>query len=438
MLFLFFALISSSVHNFTQLIDHAEKPLTFKTFSQSYFEENQFFDENDGIIILKIGAETHVLEPSGVNDWMRDVAEVFHAKVLTLQHRFFGVSQPFDNTNVESLKFLTVEQAIEDYAYFHDHYNESLRHHPWLIVGGSYPGLLSAFTRKLHPNRFFAAISSAGVVFPTENYTDFDSQNVISLGQECASLSRTIRKKLNELLETEGDYIKKLLGITGEISKGDFEDLVTTVINYGAQYSDITSYCSYIVDANRLNKDLVEAFVSYYREYYVPKNGGFQSSKNFMIRLGDEAADNASDSRCWFWMTCNQLGYWISYSGRSGLRSKNMSPDFYDAQCKETFNMDFHRDIPAFNKKYDILHNVSHVAFITGSQDPWTWACVTEDMRPDGDNYVHTIIGQEVGHHKEFDAPTETDPPDLKRTRQHIIENIARWLKEEREKKGQI
>ena len=61
---------------------------------------------------------------------------------MLVQHRFFGISQPYDNTSTSVLKYLTVEQAVEDYGRFHDLYNDgSYKSFPWMVVGGSYPGL---------------------------------------------------------------------------------------------------------------------------------------------------------------------------------------------------------------------------------------------------------------------------------------------------------
>lgn len=70
----------SILKSFTQEVDHNVEPGTFDTFEQYYFEENEFFDEENGTIILKIGAESPELQPSGVNDWFYDVAKIFHAK----------------------------------------------------------------------------------------------------------------------------------------------------------------------------------------------------------------------------------------------------------------------------------------------------------------------------------------------------------------------
>lgn len=40
--------------------------------------------------------------------------------VITLEHRYYGASQPFGNVSMQTelMKYLTVENALEDLAYF--------------------------------------------------------------------------------------------------------------------------------------------------------------------------------------------------------------------------------------------------------------------------------------------------------------------------------
>jgi hypothetical protein len=65
-----------------------------------------------------------------------------------LEHRFFGQSNPIDNLKSESLKLLTIQQAIDDLEYFAKNVvlpqpnGDQLTpdEAPWVLVGGSYSG----------------------------------------------------------------------------------------------------------------------------------------------------------------------------------------------------------------------------------------------------------------------------------------------------------
>ncbi|KAH0788616.1 Clan SC, family S28, unassigned serine peptidase [Histomonas meleagridis] len=428
--FLFvFSASETLVKTLDQYIDHNNKDLG--TFKQYYFEVNDNFDPTNGVIILKLGAESPKLDPSGVDDWFKILSERYHAKVFTIQHRFFGKSQPFDDTSTEHLQYLTVDQALEDYSYFYDYYVQTHPDepiHPWLIVGGSYPGLLSALARKRYPTKFTAAYSSAGVLLASNNLTDFDLQDAISMGQECASIARHTRWEIDQLVDTNREYIIDLLGFNSNFSDFNIYYVVGELFTLSIQYGHLSDLCGPLVDAFKSGNDLLTAFSKYAKEFFYPNYGDPNAyTAQYMQRTINT---NESSSRCWLWMTCNELGYWQYSPGRVGIRSPRLnSEEPFLQQCKDVFGIDMKPDVDEFNRKNGGLYqDVTNVLFTTSSQDPWTWACVTEEYVMNN-NYAKTIIGNEFGHHFDFNMPKEDDPIDLKRAREQMVMLLDQWLK---------
>lgn len=427
--FLAFTKCSVNLKTFPQLIDHQNPDLG--TFDQYYYEVDDYFDPEKGTVILKLGAESPSLEPSGVNDWMKDLAKRFHSKVITIQHRFFGNSQPFDNTKTESLKYLAVDQALEDYSYFYDYYVKVLypeeKIHPWLIVGGSYPGLLSALARKRYPDKFTAAYSSAGVVMASSDLTEFDLQDAISMGQECAAVSRDVRRKIDEMYVSDKEYLYQMMGWPEDFDEFNVMYVTGELFTLSLQYAHLDKLCGPLVDAHKKGDDLLMAFSKYAKNFFYPTFGDPAAYSTSYMK--DTTATNKSASRCWLWMTCNELGYWQYSPGRVGIRSQKLnSKEPFLKQCKDVFGIDMDPDTDGFNKKNGGLKQDStNVIFTTGSQDPWNCACVTEENVMNN-NWAHTIIGKEIGHHVDFNSPREDDPIDLKRTRAHIINLLDQWL----------
>lgn len=72
-----------------------------------------------------------------------------------LEHRYYGYSNPYNNLSVASLNYHTIQQAIDDFDYFAynvklamprgDHVTPAKA--PWILVGGSYAGALTSFTK---------------------------------------------------------------------------------------------------------------------------------------------------------------------------------------------------------------------------------------------------------------------------------------------------
>jgi len=74
--------------------------------------------------------------------------------VVVLEHRFYGLSNPYPDLSVKSLKYHTIQQAIDDYEYFAKNVNLPMPNGdsvtpdkaPWILVGGSYAGALVSWT----------------------------------------------------------------------------------------------------------------------------------------------------------------------------------------------------------------------------------------------------------------------------------------------------
>lgn len=82
------------------------------------------------------------------------IAQQQSGATIVLEHRYFGLSNPYGDLSVKSLQYHTIQQAIDDLEYFA--YNVELAMPggddvtpattPWVMVGGSYSGALTAWT----------------------------------------------------------------------------------------------------------------------------------------------------------------------------------------------------------------------------------------------------------------------------------------------------
>jgi esterase/lipase superfamily enzyme len=87
---------------------------------------------------------------------------------------------PFGNQSLDlaKLKYLNTEQALKDLAYFITQFRTNNQHNvtknPWITVGGSYPGAMTAWFRYKYPHLTVGSISSSGVVNAIEDFTAFD------------------------------------------------------------------------------------------------------------------------------------------------------------------------------------------------------------------------------------------------------------------------
>lgn len=102
----------------------------------------------------------------------------------------------------ENLKYLNSEQGLSDLAYFINYISSNNlygvgKDTPWITVGGSYAGAMSAWFRSKYPHMTVGAIGSSGVVLAVEDFSDFDEQiyqSALKSGQECVSSIQDVNK----------------------------------------------------------------------------------------------------------------------------------------------------------------------------------------------------------------------------------------------------
>ena len=60
---------------------------------------------------------------------LQELASQLHAVVVSLEHRYYGASQPFADLSTEHLRYLSANQALADLANFHAFYE--VGYGPW-------------------------------------------------------------------------------------------------------------------------------------------------------------------------------------------------------------------------------------------------------------------------------------------------------------------
>jgi thymus-specific serine protease len=168
---------SSQDHYFEQIQDHGDAT-NLNTWQQRYFINQTFFD-GDGPVFLCVGGEGPPMSALVVVTgefhcgWMVVLAERHRALIVAVEHRFYGLSQPAPDLSTEYLsKYLSSEQALADLVTFRSYISElfGLTRNKWLTFGGSYPGMLAAWSRSKYPHLFYASVSSSAPIHAKANH----------------------------------------------------------------------------------------------------------------------------------------------------------------------------------------------------------------------------------------------------------------------------
>lgn len=133
-----------------QPVDHFNRQ-DHRMWKMRYLENDVFFTAG-GPIFIYVGGEWTISAGSiSAGSHIYDIAKELNGTLFYTEHRYYGKSHPTNNTSTENLRFLTVDQALTDLAFFISHIKTSspdFANSGVILVGGSYSGELSYFFTK--------------------------------------------------------------------------------------------------------------------------------------------------------------------------------------------------------------------------------------------------------------------------------------------------
>jgi len=98
---------------------------------------------------------------------MWENAPGFNALIIFCEHRYYGLSTPFGDDMMDNLEYLTVEQALYDYANVVTMLKEEYEapvNTATIGFGGSYGGMLATWARIKYPHVFDGVIAGSAPV----------------------------------------------------------------------------------------------------------------------------------------------------------------------------------------------------------------------------------------------------------------------------------
>ncbi|KAK9129607.1 hypothetical protein Sjap_010094 [Stephania japonica] len=429
---------------FDQTLDHFS-PYDHRRFNQRYYEFLDHFRVPDGPIFLKICGESSC---DGIpNDYTSILAKKFGAAVVSLEHRYYGKSSPFKSLTTKNLQYLSSKQALFDLAIFRQYYQQSLNEklnrsnveNPWFVFGVSYSGALSAWFRLKFPHLTCGSLASSAVVLAVYNFTEFDKQIGESAGPECKTALQDITKLVEEKLATDRAAVKALFGAAELQNDGDFLYFVADAAVTAFQYGNPDILCSPIVEAKKNGKDLVNAYATFVKDYYLGSFGANVQTYD-QRQLKKTAVSEDSSDRLWWFQVCTEVAYFQVAPSNDSIRSSRVDTRYHLDLCKNVFGEGIYPDVDATNIYYGGTRIAgSRIVFTNGSQDPWRHAS-KQTSSPDLPSYI--IRCHNCGHGTDLrgcpqsplslegNAQNCSSPDAVQKVRQQVTQQIDLWLSE--------
>ncbi|XP_059217687.1 putative serine protease K12H4.7 [Stomoxys calcitrans] len=159
-----------------QKVDHfagTEHKLGNQTWMMRYYVNAEFYEPGGPILIL-VGGEWEITPSLLHQGHFYDMALQHNGIMFYTEHRYYGKSWPISSVSVDSLKYLSVLQSLEDLRYFIEYqksYSDDLRDAKVVLVGCSYSGSMVAWFMKQYPNEADVAWASSAPLLAKIDFT---------------------------------------------------------------------------------------------------------------------------------------------------------------------------------------------------------------------------------------------------------------------------
>ncbi|MDR3502784.1 MAG: S28 family serine protease [Legionella sp.] len=417
-------------YNFQQLINHNDP--ASGTFAQRYYIDERYGPENDAPVFFYICGEA-TCTPNALNGAIRHYAQKFHAKLIALEHRYYGASIPVARLSAKNLRFLTTEAALDDLAYFQRHISQQKNWTgSWIAFGGSYPGSLSAYYRLKFPYLVTGALASSAPVMAKEDFIEYDQHVTEMVGPHCAEQMREVVHAVEASLDDVHQLaqMKELFGASKVDDPVDFLYLIADIGAGAVQYGEKDEFCATLSSS-------VSPLVGYAEmAHKLYQNSGLSAVDFTAQGAMDETVNTNAQGlsmRQWYYQSCTEYGYWQNAHPNPELstRSALINLDYHHQVCKRLFQLTQPAQTSTLNATlyYPIMDSlVSKIFFTNGEQDPWSTLSLAEK----NGNAINANLNYQLilgaAHCDDLHRPSVNDSDSLQQARKTMESLLSQWL----------
>ena len=415
---------------FNQQIDPKHPELGH--FKQRYYVDDSYATDKNSPVFFYICGEA-ACSQYALNGAIRYYAKQYHARLIALEHRYYGQSQPFNDLSAEHLQYLTIENALADLAHFQNTItNDKGWTGKWVSFGGSYPGSLSAYYRTKYPNLVVGAIASSAPVRAQEAYPEYDQHVTKVAGPHCAELIRQVIQQMEQAQANQHDFykIKHLFRAKDIINDVDFLYLVADIGATAIQYGMHEEFCGLLSDS----KNALHGYAKFAKKIY-SRYGA--TAVDFTAQAAEnESLDDHSTGiglRQWFYQSCLEYGYWqVAHENPlESTRSSQIDLAYHHQICQRLFKIDELAAVEKTNDAffYPILQDTTtNIIFTNGSNDPWSILSITPNSQwASNPNLIYELI-EGTAHCADLHSPRTDDSVALTVAREKTSATIKQWL----------
>lgn len=426
-----------------------------RTFKQRYLLNDDHFDAQNGPVFFYAGNEGDIEAFWNNTGFVFDVAPIFQALVVFPEHRYYGKTLPFgeDSFKLENIGYLSVEQALADYAVFladlRKTYSLSNTKNPIIAFGGSYGGMLAAYMRYKYPNLVQGALAASAPIYliaGLESSTLFFSSvtDDFSKEKDCVPLIKEAFAAMDHLNKIQ-DYstLSSKFALCKPINdQAGYNHLLLWMRNaftimamvdypYPASFLGtlpawpVSTSCKQLVNQTESGLDILTAFKNFAGVLYNDTSACFDIYEQFIECADPTSCGLGNDALAWDYQACTELNTVQETNGVTDMFPViEYNEALRQAYCRKTWDVTVRTEWPAISFWGRDIKATSNIVFSNGLLDPWHKGGPLTDVSES----IVAVIVEEGAHHLDLRSSNPLDPESVRVARSKEIKEIIKWI----------
>ncbi|XP_037876006.1 putative serine protease K12H4.7 isoform X1 [Bombyx mori] len=419
------------------------------TFPMRYYYNNEFASEN---IVIFVGGEW-AISPGWVRSGLAyELAEATRAGLFYTEHRYYGLTRPTEDTGLEFLRFLTVDQALADLAQFIQYVKSDafeagqFRQAKVALVGCSYAGSMATWMRLAYPHLVDAVFSDSGPLHAQEDFPEYleviTEAIKVQGGQNCLSSIEEAVQQLTLLLTTsEGPgQASQMFKTCSPINARSTLDLatffwygITETFAYLVQYAvpgDIPNACSVITNTSVANP--VQRLANWITaQSWTQPCIETRYSEVVATHRNTSYTSEKTTMRLWTYQTCVEFGWYQTTTSTRQPFLTTIPLEYFHQMCRDFFALNINENllragIERTNLMFGGLSRLpDKVVTVMGSHDPWS------PMGPNVDHQHHlapVFVVPQISHCRAIRPTGDSETEELERTKVAVLQRMQSFV----------
>jgi hypothetical protein len=422
---------------FNQTLNHFDEQ-DKRTWNQRYVVNDTFWD-GKGPVFFMINGEGP-LDPLSVVAYQYVTwAQEFKALLISLEHRFYGGSQPLESLSTKNLKFLDADQALADAANFRQFiaakYNA--RNSQFITFGGSYAGELSGWMRIKFPHLIDASVASSGPVAAEVDFYQYLAVVADSLAfygsAQCVSNIAAATQKI-QALTTSADGLSTLSSMFSTCAPITQADIPNFMQSLAGNFMGIVQYNLEVPGVNistlcdTMTNSSADPLTNYLAVWDLFAGGECVdvSYADMVTELKNSSIQMGVGGRQWIYQSCIEFGYFQTSDSPNQPFGNLFNVSSQTILCQDVFGFDFMPDVNWTRTEFGANEpEESNILWVNGSIDPWH-ALGVLSAPANSDWNVLVING--TAHCADMLPPFSGSPSTLAPAQEVIRQQLATWI----------